>query len=161
MTVSPRRHTADPDLDEFRTQNLGWLLLRAAYDFQVRFSEEFEDRGFQGLRPAHATVLGLLPFEGARLTDLAESAQMTKQSMGELVDQLEELGYVERVPDEEDGRAKKIVFTEGGMSFFAQAREANSNIWREYASMLGEHRLVAFRRTLDSLLMEIDARADD
>ena len=156
-----KRYTPDPDLDEFRTQNLGWLLMRAAYDFQVRFAKEFEERGHKGLKGAHSAVLVLLPFEGCRLTELAENARMTKQSMGELVDQLEELGYVERIPDEEDGRAKKIIFTEAGMSIFAHSREVTAHVWKEYASMLGEHRLVAFRRTLDSLLTRVDSLSDE
>jgi hypothetical protein len=55
--------------------------------------------GFEDVRPAHYAVLRHLRPEGSRVTELAEEARMTKQSMGELVVYLERRGYVERLPD--------------------------------------------------------------
>src|SRR5215467_15194486 len=70
--------------------------------------------GFGDVRPAHFTVFQHLPPEGMRLTALAEAALLTKQSMGYLVDDLETLGYVERVPDPADRRAKLVRLTTRG-----------------------------------------------
>jgi len=65
-------------------------------------------------RPAHSGVFAHIDLDGTRLTDLANRANMTPQAMGELVDDLERLGYVRRVPDPGDRRAKLIVPTEVG-----------------------------------------------
>ena len=54
------------------------------------------------VRPAHGAVFAQLGPEGARLTELARGAQMSPQAMGELVDELEKLGYVRRRPDPRD-----------------------------------------------------------
>src|SRR5260221_11016568 len=70
--------------------------------------------GFGDVRPAHFTVFQHMPPEGIRLTALADAALMTKQSMGYLVDDLEALGYVERVPDADDRRAKVVRLTTRG-----------------------------------------------
>ena len=60
------------------------------------------------MRPGHGCVFGTIEPDGSRLTDLAERARMTKQTVGEVTTDLERLGYVERVPDPRDGRAKII-----------------------------------------------------
>src|SRR3954470_505974 len=72
--------------------------------------------GYSELRPAHACVFGTIRPEGNRLTELAERADMTKQAVGEVVSELEGIGYVERVPDPSDGRAKIIKLTERGLA---------------------------------------------
>src|SRR5439155_922056 len=70
--------------------------------------------GFPGIRPPHCQVLRGIEPGGSRLTDLAAGAQMTKQSMGALVDHLEAAGYVERIQDREDARVKAIRLTPRG-----------------------------------------------
>src|SRR5919107_3574729 len=64
--------------------------------------------GFPDVRSAHDCVFRFLEPGGVRLRDLADRADMTPQSIGEHVDELERLGYVERVPDPGDRRAKLI-----------------------------------------------------
>ena len=65
-------------------------------------------------KPSHSAVFAQISPEGSRLTELARGANMSPQAMGELVDELEELGYVERRPDPTDRRAKLIVLTPRG-----------------------------------------------
>ncbi len=62
-------------------------------------------------KPKHSAVFAQIDLTGSRLTQLAARANMTPQAMGELVDELEELGYVVRRPDPSDRRAKLIVLT--------------------------------------------------
>src|SRR5215204_6031295 len=66
-------------------------------------------------KPKHSAVFAQLGPEGARLSDLARGANMTPQAMGELVDELEDLGYVRREPDPNDRRAKRIMLTSLGL----------------------------------------------
>jgi DNA-binding MarR family transcriptional regulator len=94
--------------------HLGVLLARARRIVDGAILEALHGAGFTDLRDAHEAVFAFLPGTGTTLTELARRARMTKQSMGELVRDLEGLGYVERVPDPNDRRAKIITFTEKG-----------------------------------------------
>jgi DNA-binding MarR family transcriptional regulator len=94
--------------------NIG-ILLRGPYQEIVRrIAEELAVAGFDDIRPAHTAVFQHIKEDGSRLSELAQRAQLTKQSMGYLVDYLEERGYVERRPDAADRRASLIFLTERG-----------------------------------------------
>ncbi len=100
-------------------------------------------------RPAHGSVMEQLDFEdGLRLTDLARGAGMTPQAIGELVDQLESLGYVERRPDPADRRAKRIYRTQRARRASEAAFETAHRIDGELSELLGPDRLEALKRDL-------------
>ena len=69
-------------------------------------------RGHTEIRFAHNAVLGHLPLEGSRISDLADRAGITKQSMGEVVAELVALGILEMRPDPLDRRAKLVTYTQ-------------------------------------------------
>jgi DNA-binding MarR family transcriptional regulator len=73
---------------------------------------------------AHIHITRHLAVEGSRLTDLARAAGMSKQAMGNLVDQCEAWGLVIRVPDPRDARARQVCFTPVGLAWLAAFREA-------------------------------------
>src|ERR1700747_2154635 len=79
-----------------------------------RVTAGLDDAGFGDIRPAHTAVFQHIEADGSRLTDLAERAQITKQSMGYLVDYLADRGYLEPRPDTGDGRAALICLTDRG-----------------------------------------------
>jgi DNA-binding MarR family transcriptional regulator len=92
------------------------------------------------------------------VTELAEAAGMTQQSMGELVDHLEGRGYVERRPDPRDGRAKIVVPTEAGWRGIGAAAERLAEIEDALAGRMGEARfegLVEALEELTALLVEL------
>lgn len=107
--------------------------------------------GFSELRPGHGCVFSYLDEEGSRLTDLAERSGLTKQSVGEAVADLERHGYVERVPDPQDGRAKIIRLTPHGVAAIAAAQRRFAEIERRFAAALGEARYAEFRSALEEL----------
>jgi DNA-binding MarR family transcriptional regulator len=109
------------------------------------------ERGFAELRPAHGCVFGNIDATGARLTALADRSGLTKQSVGEAVADLEELGFVERVPDPEDGRAKIIRLTPHGADALAAAEEIFADIEARFAAEVGPERFDEFRETLTRL----------
>src|ERR687894_2153112 len=79
--------------------------------------------GHPDIREGYGCVFGFIDVEnGSRLTDLAASAGFTKQAVGEAVTELERLGYVKRVPDPQDGRAKIIQLTERGLDVVIKGR---------------------------------------
>lgn len=104
-------------------------------------------------RPSHGSIMEQLDFEdGQRLTDLAKGAGIAPQSAGELVDQLEALGYVERRPDENDRRVKRIYRTAKAKKATKVAIEAARRSERELRRILGENRLEALRDGLKRIV---------
>src|SRR5688572_28974168 len=89
-------------------------------------------------RPKHSAVFAQISLEGSRLTELARKANMTPQAMGELVDELVEMGYVVRRPDPADGRAKLIVLTKRGRAAVAAGRQTIEGLEEQVTEILGE-----------------------
>jgi DNA-binding MarR family transcriptional regulator len=104
--------------------------------------------GFAELRPAHGCVFGNIDDGGSRLTDLAERSGFTKQSVGEAVADLERLGFVERVRDPADGRAKIIQLTAHGREALTASEEIFADIERRFTDEVGREGYAQFRRTL-------------
>ena len=117
------------------------LLYTANWLFDARILEHVNENGFPGLRMAHLHVPRNLDFEGTRITELAIRAEMSKQSMGELVDQCEKMGLVERAPHEEDGRSKLIRFTPEGKRLIEVVERALAAAEREMVALVGHKRM--------------------
>jgi DNA-binding MarR family transcriptional regulator len=105
-----------------------------------------------GIKPAHSAVFGQIDPDGSRLTDLARGANMTPQGIGQLVDELEHLGYVARRPDPTDRRAKLITLTESGRRCVTAGAAIVSELERRIAEALGEKNHAEFRRMLLTVL---------
>lgn len=115
------------------------------------------DAGYTELRPAHACVFSGITTAGERLTVLAERADMTKQAVGEVVSELEGIGYVERVPDPSDGRAKIIRLTERGHDSWQLGFSILAEIQSRWESRYGTDRV----RGMEALLAELVADEQD
>ncbi|MBM3386562.1 MAG: MarR family transcriptional regulator [Betaproteobacteria bacterium] len=87
---------------------------------------------------AHIHITRHLGLQGARLTELAQSAGMSKQAMGQLVNQCEAWGLVTRAPDPLDARAKKVVFTVAGLAWLQAFQEALAQAESEFREAVGE-----------------------
>lgn len=125
--------------------NLG-LLLREPYRIgSAELHRRIAERGHPEVRAPHGNVFGFLDDEGNQVSELARRAQITKQSMADLVAHLEHHGYVERVPDPKDRRAKLVRATARGREVYAVAREALAEIEREWAERLGTSRMRQLR----------------
>jgi DNA-binding MarR family transcriptional regulator len=89
--------------------------------------------------------------KGSRLTDLAEQAQVTKQTASLLVAALEREGLVERVPDPADGRARLIRLTQQGRTVAAQARQTVMRVENSWNEHLGPELAASLREALTKL----------
>ena len=130
-------------------------LLGTAFDeFSEELAKRVEAAGYADLRASHGCVFGTIDPDGSRLTDLAERARMTKQTVGEAATDLERRGYVERVPDPNDGRAKIIRLTARGREAHAIGRGLIDELERDWAERFGEERVAALRELLEAVYAE-------
>jgi DNA-binding MarR family transcriptional regulator len=134
---------------------LARLLLLAHRSLGGELLEELNERGYEDVRPGDAALFMTIDRRtGTRLTELARRARMTKQGMMLLVDELEERGYVRRVADPEDGRAKLVKLTARGRNYVAEARRAMAAVESRARRQLGYRRYASFRTALEALVGE-------
>ncbi len=132
-------------------ENIGVLVREPYLAITDWLHGRVKEGGHPDVRPPHGVVFQFLDDEGTRVSVLAERAQITKQSMAELVAHLERHGYVERTPDPADGRAKLVRSTARGREVTAIAREGLAEIEKEWARRIGREKMRELRRLLEEL----------
>ena len=143
MTTTKRRRERqewNPDL--------GVLASRLLFGLQDELFARLAQEGYDDLLPRHAAVLSYLDEDGIRATDLARLSALHKQIVGRMVDELEQLGYVERRPDPQDRRAKLIFPTERGLDQIRRGDEIVADIEARHAREVGARTYAAFRDVL-------------
>jgi DNA-binding MarR family transcriptional regulator len=117
----------------------------------IEFRAELVEAGYGDVRPTHSCVFRFVHENGMRLTELAQVAGMTKQSIGEIVDDLEARGYVERIPDPADKRAKLIRLTEKGEQAQRVGFGLFATIEQRWAERYGADRIAELRELLEEI----------
>jgi DNA-binding MarR family transcriptional regulator len=145
-------------LDEERgtEPNLGVLLFLPYRAMEQRVFAELAELGFDDITPAQARVFQRIDDGGSRLTDLAEQAQVTKQTAGFLVDQLERSGYVQRVPDPSDGRARLVRVAPRGRKAVRASARVVATLEQEWEEHLGRDGVETLRELLVRLRQVTD-----
>jgi DNA-binding MarR family transcriptional regulator len=143
----------DPD----RPPLLGLLLRLLAQHWNNHVDAALKDAGFGDIRPAHANVFALVPADGIQVVELARRSQVAKQSMAQVVEQLETLGYVERRPDPADGRAKRVFLTERGLSVRPVGAAAGRQVEADWARLTSRDDVEGLRARLQQLLVRLAA----
>lgn len=128
------------------------LLVRARDITVELLHRRLGEEGFEGIRYRHGSVFRFIDAQGSRLTVLAERSGLTKQAIGEVVDELERLGYVERTADPNDRRAKIIRLTERGAQGQVAAARILVDIEQQWARRLGRERIDLLRQTLEEII---------
>lgn len=133
--------------------DLGRLLLEAHRALGAELVASLAERGYPDARPGHAAVfLHIDRRSGTRLTELARRARMTKQGMMLLVDDLEQRGYVRRVPDPLDARAKVVRLTARGRRYVSEARRTTAALEARARRELGDRRYETLRGALEEIV---------
>ena len=117
----------------------------------VEFRAELEAAGYGDVRPTHGCVFRFVREDGMRPTELATLAGMTKQSIGEIVDDLAAKGYVQRIPDPADRRAKLICLTKKGEEAQRVGFRLFAELERRWADRYGAQRIGAMRELLEEI----------
>ncbi len=136
---------------------LGLLLMELTRKFQQMHDDRTERHKKLGLRASFSGVLTNLAERPHRLSELAEINRMRPQSMVKLVNELEALAYVERIPDPSDARAKLVRFTAEGKRTVDIARETSKDIYALYAELVGEEDLRHMLSTMSRLIRGLDS----
>jgi DNA-binding MarR family transcriptional regulator len=131
--------------------NTGLLLFIPYRAMEQRVFRALAEAGFDDFTPAQARVMQRIGPDGTRLTELAEAAQVTKQTAGALVDQLERAGYVRRTPDPTDARARLVRIAERGAAAVPVADAVVAEVEAEWRVHLGERRWRQLREALSRL----------
>jgi len=134
-----------------RPVNLAVMMREAFVALNDLVIDRLADRGHAVVRPAHSAVFQYLDDTGTTVSVLAERAQMTKQAMAELVRHLETHGYLRRIPDPDDGRAKLVLPTDRGLEAVAIAQELVPELEDLLTQLLGADRVQALRADLDAI----------
>ena len=103
------------------------------------------------MRRSHSNLLPHIDLEGTRISDLAARVGVTKQAVSQLVDDLQEWGVVERVPDPDDARARRVVFTPNGRDGLFEGLLVLRAMEEELAGGIGERSMKHFRKALLAL----------
>lgn len=139
------------DAEQIEELNTGLLLFIPYRAMEARVFKALAAAGYDDFTPAQARVFQRIAPGGSRLTDLADQASITKQSAGFLVDQLERAGYVERVADPSDARARLVRVTERGLQTLPLAASVVSEVEAEWTEHLGKRRMGQLREILAKL----------
>jgi DNA-binding MarR family transcriptional regulator len=142
---------AENGMNDAQRVDLGVALFIPYRYMEDRIFRALQDAGFDDWTLVQCRVFQRIAPDGSRLTDLADQAQMAKQSAGVLVDQLERLGYVRRVPDPADGRARLIVIEPRGRRAAELAIATSAEILSEWKAYLGTRNFTLLHQILDQL----------
>ena len=130
---------------------IGALLRMPWESVQRRMLAALHERGFDDLDAAHLNVFQYPGPEGARPSELAARLRISKQALNYLLGELERTGYLERRPDPEDLRSKRVALSPRGVSAVGVIREAVGELEVEWAEQLGEQRFEELRGLLREL----------
>ena len=131
--------------------NTGLLLYIPYRWMENRVIDALVQAGYGDITPAQMRIMQRVGPGGTRLTDLAEQAQVTKQTAGFLVDQLAKAGWVERTADPTDRRARLVCIAARGREALPIASVAVAEVEAEWEAHLGKRRMTQLRDILGSL----------
>jgi DNA-binding MarR family transcriptional regulator len=147
-------------LDDFEPKHLGYLLGRASHRMRRDLGALAEQLGhtdrFSSLTGGSFRVLSIVPAGGARITDLARIATMTKQAFGQFVTQLEDLGYLATAPLETDRRVRVVRRTPLGDDTVRIVNLLYRKLEQRWRRAVGAERWDAFHEVLLDLAVGWD-----
>jgi DNA-binding MarR family transcriptional regulator len=113
---------------------------------------EAHRRGHTQIRPAHDPVFATLPSAGARASDMASRAGITKQSMGEAIRDMVDLGLLEMTEDPSDRRAKLVTFTDAGLEVAQDGKRHMYELEQRWIEKFGEENYETAREVLEGIV---------
>jgi DNA-binding MarR family transcriptional regulator len=132
------------------------LIDRANRAMQTHMVEAAHRRGRPEIKYSHNAVFATLLEEGTRATDMATRAGITRQSMGEVIREMVDLGILEMKPDPDDRRAKLVTYTDEGLEFARDGYQHLIDLEKRFVEEFGEEEYELVRRFLERLVPLLD-----
>lgn len=149
----------ESSVEDQKPQSAGQLLVTCARLLNEEALARTRARtGAPRLRASHAALLPHLDPEGTRLTELAVRMGVTKQAVGQLVEEMEAMGVLTRTTDADDGRAKRVRWSAKGRKAALQGVGALGEIENELTSTMGNRPMNTLQTILGDLLPVLQAR---
>lgn len=130
--------------------HIGRLARTPYIEMMNKVYERLHELGFTDMNSYYSVVFQFIG-EGARMTDMAKKASMTKQNMKYLLEQLQNMGYVERFEDKTDRRAVLFRLTQKGISYRDKAYEVIGEVELQWANKIGIENMIQLKKLLVQL----------
>jgi DNA-binding MarR family transcriptional regulator len=137
------------------------LLLAPSSDLAVQVDDRLRRLGFPSLRPAQTQLLTLVEAGGKRLTDLVDSMHLPKQTLGDMVDELERQKLVERYPDPDHGVIKRVRLAARGRAWAQEVHKVAEATEARWSAALGKSKLKTLRGLLEELGTSLNGVSKD
>jgi DNA-binding MarR family transcriptional regulator len=141
-------------------RDLRTLLYVPQHDLQAQVASRLERLGFPSLRPAHIQLLSAIGSDGVRLADLVSAVALPKQTVGDLIDDLETMKMVERFPDPDHGVIKRVRLGPKGKVWAAEVKRVAAATEARWATRLGTKKMKSLRALLEELAATVEAQRD-
>src|SRR3569623_2901029 len=139
------------------SRDLRTLLHVPQHDLQAQVAVRLERLGFPALRPAHVQVLTAITPEGVRRAELGAAVSLPKQTVGDLIDDLESMRMVERFPDPDHGVIKRVRLGPKGKVWAAEVRRVAAATEARWATRMGSKKMQSLRALLEELAATVEA----
>jgi DNA-binding MarR family transcriptional regulator len=147
------------DADAVRARREGMLLrllFRTTHAMNAEMARRIRARGYAEFQPTFTALLAHLDTEGTTISALSRRTGTSRQAVSQLVQSIEEVGLVERLPHPDDGRSVVVRHTDAGRQILLDALDVMSEIEADYAKLIGASDAAELKRLLTRLLGEID-----
>lgn len=149
------------------SRDLRALLHVPQHDLQTQLASRLERLGFPALRPAQVQCLSAIGAfadattagtTGVRLSDLVAEVALPKQTVGDLLDELEDMRMVERFPDPDHGVIKRVRLGPKGKVWAAEVKRVSAATEAKWATRLGSKKMKSLRALLEELAATVEER---
>src|SRR5580765_3348487 len=144
-------------------RDLRSLLHVPQHDLQAQLAIRLERLGFPALRPALVQILSVIgpgtvgAEEGVRLSDLVSEVSLPKQTVGDLLDELEDMRMVERFPDPDHGVIKRVRLGPKGKVWATEVKRVSAATEAKWATRIGSKKMKSLRSLLEELAATVEA----
>jgi len=140
-----------------RRRDIRSLLQTPQLDLQAELDARLSQLGFPPLRPAHSVLLGRIESGGVRLPELVAALGLPKQTVGDMVDDLESMRIVERVPDPDHGVIKRVRLGPKGKVWAAEVKRITARREVRWTKQLGRSKMRSLRALLEELAATVES----
>ncbi len=158
MSKPDRNQATRPPSSGSSARDLRALLHVPQHDLQAQLATRLERLGFPALRTAHVQLLGAIGAElgGVRLSDLVTLVSLPKQTVGDLIDELETMRMVERFQDPDHGVIKRCRLGPKGKVWAAEVKRVSAAAEQKWANRLGSKKMKSLRALLEELAATVE-----